>query len=360
VTASKASDPPPAGPFGFEVRRAWRRDDPEIEADAIALWTRHGLLPRDVSPEQRAKELIAAAYKDGELAAVSTATIDDFAFLRARMAVIRGATDPEYRRGHAQLALAVPSREALRDWALANPEEKLAGGLVFVDRGEWGDFARLPVWPESELALVGYDLKGRQIRAAWFEHFRYDGASADAAFSPAPNVAADVDFRPAWKRSDAKIEADAIAFWDRLDILPEGVSAAQRAKELVLVAYRGDQIVGVVTAELGILPQVRERLAMLRGAVDPEFRRTHVGFAMLLGARKTLESWSSEHPDERLAGLGAIVESPDLLARQAQPFWPLSKFGVVGFLADGRQVRVSWFENFRLGQGTPPGPAEPA
>jgi len=161
-------------PGDFEIRAAWRRGDPEIEAGAIGFWTRLGLLPPGVAPEERAKELIAAAYRDGEVVAVATATIQWIAELRARFAVIRGATDPKHRRSHAQLALAVPSREALRRWALDHPEEKLAGGIVVVDRNEWGDFTRLPVWPESELMLVGYDDQGRQVRAAWFDHFRFD------------------------------------------------------------------------------------------------------------------------------------------------------------------------------------------
>jgi hypothetical protein len=161
-------------PDGLEIREAWRRDDPRIEADAIDFWTRFRLLPPDVSPEQRAKELIAAAYRDGRLIAVSTATIEWFDHLRARFAVLRGATDPEHRRSRAQLALAVPSRRALERWALEHPEERLAGGLAFVETAEWGDFARLPVWPESDLAFIGYANDGRQIRLAWFDHFRLD------------------------------------------------------------------------------------------------------------------------------------------------------------------------------------------
>ena len=156
----------------IEVRIAWRRDDPAIEADAIDFWTRLALLPPEVRPEQRAKELIAAAYMHGRLIAVSTATIEWIDFLRARFAVVRGATDPEHRRSRAQLALAVPSREALQRWAIDHPEEKLAGGLAVVERAEWGDFASLPVWPESELMVVGHTADGRQIRAAWFDHFR--------------------------------------------------------------------------------------------------------------------------------------------------------------------------------------------
>jgi len=41
----------------LELRPAWRRDDTGIEADAIAFWRRLGALPRNVSPQNRAKEL---------------------------------------------------------------------------------------------------------------------------------------------------------------------------------------------------------------------------------------------------------------------------------------------------------------
>ena len=156
------------------MRVAWRRDDPLIEADAIAFWSRIGVLPEGVDPAERAKELIAAAYKDGLLIAVATATIEHVDFLGVRMAVLRGATDAAHRRGHAQLALAVPGHDALREWALANPGEKLAGAIAFVGPGEWGDFARMPVWPESELEVAGYTADNQQIRIRWFDHFRLD------------------------------------------------------------------------------------------------------------------------------------------------------------------------------------------
>jgi hypothetical protein len=167
-----ANPPTPAGTI--EIRPAWRRDDPQIEADAIAFWARLRLLPADASPEERAKELIAAAYRDGQLVAVSTATIEWFDHLRARFAVLRGATDPAHRRGRAQLALAVPSRDLLERWALDHPEERLAGGIAFVETAEWGEFARLPVWPESELTFIGHATDGRQVRVAWFDHYRLD------------------------------------------------------------------------------------------------------------------------------------------------------------------------------------------
>jgi hypothetical protein len=332
----------------FDVRVAWKRGDSAIQADAVAFWKRLGILPPDVDPQDRAGELIAGAYQGDRLVAVATATTEWIEPLRARLAVIRGATDPDFRRSRAQLALAEPSRAALVDWSLAHPEERLAGGIVFVERAEWGDFCRVPVWPGSRLGLAGYDDLDRQVRVSWFEHFRFDAQAAPRPLPRMPALTDDIELRPAWRGQDPRVEADAIAFWKRLRLLPADVTPEARAREIVVAAYRGDRIVAVVTAELGVLAQVRARLAMIRGAVDPGERRSHVGFAMLLAARGILERWSAENPDERIAGMGGIIESPDLIAAQGQPYWPVSRMGVIGFTPDGRQIRVSWFEDFRL------------
>lgn len=164
----------------------------------------------------------------------------------------------------------------------------------------------------------------------------------------AQEMVLDFELRPAWRRDDPRIAADAIAFWSRLGILPPDVSPEERARELSAVAYKDGRIVGVHTVVLARLEMVRARLAMLRSAVDPDFRRTHVSFALSLMTRDILETWSADHPEERLAGLGAIIEGPNLFARARQPFWPATRLGIVGYLPDGRQVRVSWFEDFRL------------
>ena len=168
------TEPEAADAESLDVRPAWRLDDPQIEADAIDFWKRLDLLPAEIPPEQRAKELVAVVYRGGKLIAVATAAIEWFDHLRARFAVLRGATDPEHRRSGAQLALAVPCRGILERWAIAHPEERLAGGLAFVGAEEWGPFAKIPVWPESGLGLIGYATDGRQVRVAWFDHYRLD------------------------------------------------------------------------------------------------------------------------------------------------------------------------------------------
>jgi hypothetical protein len=334
---------------GFDMRIAWRRDDAGIEADAIDYWTRNALLPDDVDPAVRAKELSGVVYRDGRIVAVATSELAWIDSLRARFAILRASTDPEYRRSHAQRLLAVPIREAVRSWALDHPEEKLAGRIAFLERGEWGELERLPVWPTTRLALAGYDQAGRQVRVDWFEHFLFEGEAPRLYPDEAPAVVPmDIEIRPAWRRDDARIEADAVALWHRLGILPPGVAPEARARELVLGAYKGDRLVGVVTAALEMLPQVRARVAMTRGVVDPEMRRGHVAFAMMNAFPQILESWAAEHPEERVGGFGGIIESNQLKAAQNLPYWAQWRYGLIGFTADGRQIRLSWFEDFRL------------
>lgn len=156
------------------------------------------------------------------------------------------------------------------------------------------------------------------------------------------------ELRPAWRLNDERVEADAIAFWTRLGILPVGVAPEQRAKELVAGVYRNDALVGVQTARIERVEQVRARLAMVRSAVDPGHRRTHISLALTLYSRNLLQVWAREHPEEELGGLGAKVGGPDLAARAEQPFWPQTRFILAGFLADGRQLRISWFEDYLL------------
>ena len=154
------------------------------------------------------------------------------------------------------------------------------------------------------------------------------------------------ELRPAWRLNDARIEADAIAFWRRLANLPPDAAPEQRAKELIAVAYKGDRLVGVHSATIERVEQVRSRLAMLRSAVDPDYRRTRLSMAMTLYSRALLKRWSRDNPHERLAGLGAILDSELLAERGKEPWWPQTRFILAGFLADGRQLRISWFEDF--------------
>ena len=258
----KASDPPPAGPFGFDVRLAWRRDDPEIEADAIEFWKRH-------RPAARGRR--ARAARQGA----------DRRRLQGRPAGRGLDRDDRADRFPPRPLRRDPRRDRSRIPPQPRPararraEPRGAGGLGARQSGreatpaasssstarEWGDFARLPVWPESELA-------GRRLRSAGPADpgplVRRISASATGRrrfrcrrcrTGPPPGI----EVRIAWRRDDPEIERDAIDFWRRLGNLPADVTPEERAKEIVLAAYRRRAGSSGVTTRRGRHPSAGAR-----------------------------------------------------------------------------------------------------
>jgi hypothetical protein len=93
---------------------------------------------------------------------------------------------------------------------------------------------------------------------------------------------------------------------------------------------------------------VGARFALLRASVDPRARRGHAAATMAYRARELLQSWSVEHPEEKVAGIAAILESRELAGLGRQPFWPGTGLLLAGYTKDGRQIRISWFSHARL------------
>src|SRR6218665_3685968 len=139
------------------------------------------------------------------------------------------------------------------------------------------------------------------------------------------------EFRPAWRLADPTLEADVLAFWKRLDLLPADVKPEERVKELVTVVYKDGEVAGVHTAAIGLLPQVRTKLAMVRSAVDPAHRRTRIAWAMTLHGRNQLEAWGREHPEERLGGPGAVIASRQPAERGGEAYWPAHRLTPVRY-----------------------------
>lgn len=156
------------------------------------------------------------------------------------------------------------------------------------------------------------------------------------------------DLRTAWQRSDPQIERDAIAFWRKTSILPPEVRPEDRASELVAVAYGDERVVGVATAQVAVIKTLHGKFAGYRCAVDPDFRRRGLALALTVFSRDLLEQWSLDHPEEKVLGLAAIVESPDLAGRLRDPIWAETRLNLAHFLPNGRQLRVAWFAHARV------------
>lgn len=189
----------------------------------------------------------------------------------------------------------------------------------------------------------------RKATPEWLVAGAASGDSSSTAWSGRllGDVELDLDLRAAWRREDPDLTQDALAFWERLGILPPDVSPEERARELAAGAYRDGRLVGVTTATISPYPPLRAKFAFMRVAVDPEERRSLTSTALSVFTREVVERWSAEHPEEGVLGLAAIIESADLRQRQRDPVWENTRLNLVGFLGDGRQIRVAWFAHAR-------------
>jgi len=157
-----------------------------------------------------------------------------------------------------------------------------------------------------------------------------------------------VKMTAAWQRNDAKIIKDATDFWLKLRVLPPDVTPEQRVRELCAAAYVGDELAGVSTIELRHAPNLRCRLGFFRCLVSSAHRHRRIARRLTVYSRELLEQWSKDHPEEKILGMAAILESPnfDLLARR--PKWGESKLWLIGYTPKGQQIRLTWFDHARL------------
>jgi len=157
-----------------------------------------------------------------------------------------------------------------------------------------------------------------------------------------------VEWRPAWRLRDAKIESDAKSLWRRLSVLPEGVDPDLRADELVCSAYVNGQMIAAATAFVRDIEFLKARFAMFRCAVDPDFRRHSVSRRIAGVAKDILEAWSLEHPEADVKGMATVVQNADIAARPRGAIWRSSGLVLVGYTDANEQIRVAWFDHARV------------
>jgi hypothetical protein len=155
----------------------------------------------------------------------------------------------------------------------------------------------------------------------------------------------------AWRLDDLMIMEDAGTFWRHLRALPPQVSPEERAKELCVVAYVGDQLVGVSTVSLELHPRLRARVGVFRCLVSPEYVHRRLAKRLTDYSRLVLEEWSRENPHERVLGMLFVLESPKFDLLEKRPVWRGSNdahYWLIGFTPKGQQIRLTWFKHARL------------
>jgi hypothetical protein len=151
-----------------------------------------------------------------------------------------------------------------------------------------------------------------------------------------------------WASGEPAHHAAAMEFWRRHELLPAGVDPRERARQMAVLAWAGEEIAGVASAVIHRMPQVRVRLAMFRCSVAPAYRREGLAAGISIATRDALEAWSRDNPSEAVMGMGCIVQGRDLLLKRTQPYWPLTGLALAGYNARGEQFRIVWFNHARV------------
>ena len=145
-----------------------------------------------------------------------------------------------------------------------------------------------------------------------------------------------------WRKNDAAMERDAIELWQAKGILPEGIAPEERAKEICCLAYDGKKLAGISTITVKPYKPLRnKRFGFLRVFTQPDYEGQEVAIGLAINCRNTLQAWSVANPDEKLAGMAAIYQSPKLGK------YPVGKSGLtlIGYTPEGYQVVVVWFNH---------------
>jgi hypothetical protein len=150
-------------------------------------------------------------------------------------------------------------------------------------------------------------------------------------------------FRPAWQLADPAIASDAVAFWERNNMLAPNTSVGERLAQVVAGAYDGGKMIAIATANIREVDFLRANLAMFRCSVDREARERRLATALSLYAFDVLERWSLEHPEAQLMGIGSVIQSRALVEHDNHAVWPDTKLTFVGYTNEGYQFRVRWF-----------------
>lgn len=153
----------------IEFRDVWQKNDTRAEADVMALWARERVLPSNVDPAARVKEICVAAYEKDDLVGISTVTINTLQVVRQKMAFFRILIANAHRTRKLILPLGYAMHQAMERYALAHPKLQIAGTAAVVTAAQ-GIYK--PV-SSAEHTLIGYTSHNEPVLLRWFDHFRF-------------------------------------------------------------------------------------------------------------------------------------------------------------------------------------------
>lgn len=141
---------------------------------------------------------------------------------------------------------------------------------------------------------------------------------------------------------DQALNKRVIQTWEKYNMLPSVADAEKRVKQVIFVAMKGDQVIGITTAYPVNVAQLNNNLMFAyRGMTAPDLRipglivqLTKLTFEYLeKGARKK-ENWP----------LGLIMEMENQRYRSIKLTTTPNEFSLMGFSQRGNPIYVKYFK----------------
>ena len=295
--------------------------------DAVAaLWMREAGLSADEAQRRLDEVLLVATDADGAVAGVSTAYLARSDQLRLDVWHMRVFVARAHRRGEIARRLLREGFDALRG-------REGAGALLEVENAAVRHAEIDAIWPTTRFAFIGENARGAHVRVRYFPQPRRTLARLDATTEI---VRGHVD---EWSER-------LLAFWTGNGVLSEA-QGRERLPQVVAVLLDADgEIAGVSSVYEADVPLIgNRRFWIYRNFLLP---RAADGWPQLVGA--TFDALQAGFDPAGPIGL-CLALTPDEAARRPEAVWDDPPMLYAGYLADGRQVRIGYFQGATVVRG---------
>jgi hypothetical protein len=157
-----------------------------------------------------------------------------------------------------------------------------------------------------------------------------------------------VSFRvePVWRKVTPALERELLDLWQRNGALSDPERAAARARQAVCVGRdEAGRVCAVGTAELRVLPRLRQPTYYYRQFFDAAHRGEHQAIPFANEAKAILQQYNAGLERPESLGLLVEVESSQLAGRYTLAHEPRSGYSFIGYSPRGLVLRVSWFDD---------------
>jgi hypothetical protein len=155
-------------------------------------------------------------------------------------------------------------------------------------------------------------------------------------------------FENVWEKDMSAMGPQVLEIWKKYGG-PTGPSAVERLKQIVFVVKNsGGDVVGISTAFMTYIQQLRNHLFACRLIILPDYRVPGLTSKLLVLTRDYLESIHGLEKVNPAIGLITLVENQRMKEKRNEAIWPASGMVYIGNSKQGNHIRVYYFRGAHI------------